>query len=125
LLLDTHTLVWWTFSPRRLSRRALEAISEAETACVSAISAMEIATKVRLGKFEEARPLATNFTAQVTGDGFTILEITAEHGERAGGLSVAHKDPWDRLLMAQAQVEDLLLVTDDGELAQLSAATFW
>jgi PIN domain nuclease of toxin-antitoxin system len=86
---------------------------------------MEIATKVRLGKFEEARPLAIGFAAQTAADGFTILDITAEHGERAGGLPLAHKDPWDRLLVAQAQIEDLLLVTNDRELVKLGAATFW
>lgn len=125
LLLDTHTLVWWTLSPHKLSSRARDAIAESEDVLVSAISAMEIATKVRLGKFEDARPLATRFGEQVLAEGFDLLDVTARHGEHAGNLVARHKDPWDRLLIAQAQAENLVLVTNDSELTMFDATTFW
>ena len=125
LLLDTHTLVWWTFSPHKLSSRARDAIVESDDVLVSAISAMEIATKVRLGKFEDARPLAIRFGEQVLAEGFDLLDVTADHGERAGNLVMRHKDPWDRLLVAQALAEDLIFVTNDSELTSFGAATLW
>lgn len=86
---------------------------------------MEIATKVRLGKFEDARPLASQFAQQVKAEGFELLDVTADHGEQAGKLVATHKDPWDRLLIAQAQIEKLILVTNDAELGKLDAATLW
>jgi PIN domain nuclease of toxin-antitoxin system len=126
LLLDTHILVWWAFLPHLLSKRAYESIEDADNeAFVSAVSAMEIATKVRLGKFEAARPLANRFADQVLQRGFLILPMTADHGEHAGNLAIAHKDPWDRLLVAQAQLERLTLVTADKELATSGVMTLW
>lgn len=86
---------------------------------------MEIATKVRLGKFEDARPLASQFAEQVQAEGFQLLDVTAGHGERAGNFVVAHKDPWDRMLIAQAQIEGLILMTNDAELSKLDAVTLW
>lgn len=126
LLLDTHTLVWWTFSPGKLSKRARAAISDSDTSVfVSAISAMEIATKVSLGKFEQARPLSCQFSAQVLGEGFELLAITAAHGEHAGNLARTHKDPWDRLLVAQALIEQLTLVSNDSKLDAFGISIFW
>ena len=86
---------------------------------------MEIATKNRKGRLEFDTPLALNFTGQLTARGFAMLPITAEHAQLAGGLISARKDPWDRLLAAQAQIEALTLVTHDGEMAGLGAETFW
>lgn len=86
---------------------------------------MEITTKVRLGKFEDARPLSSQFAEQVLAEGFELLDVTADHGERAGNLTRAHKDPWDRLLIAQAQIENLVLVTNDSKLGEFGAATLW
>lgn len=126
LLLDTHTLVWWAFLPHLLSRQAFGAIEDGDNdVFVSAITAMEIATKVRLGKFEDARPLANRFSEQVLTHGFEIVAMTADHGERAGNLATTHKDPWDRLLVAQAQLEQLALVTADKKLGDFGITTLW
>lgn len=126
LLLDTHALVWAALIPGRLSARAAEAIIDgANDVYVSAITAMEIATKVRAGKLDDARPLARQFASQVRDIGFDLLPVTAEHGERAGNLALAHKDPWDRLLIAQAQIEDLLLVTADEQIILSGISILW
>ncbi len=126
LLLDTHTLVWAAFIPQKLSLRARDAVSDGENEVyVSAITAMEIATKVKAGKFEDARPLARQFARQVEEQGFELLSITAEHGERAGNLSLSHRDPWDRLLIAQAQIEDLILVTADRDILATGISSLW
>ncbi len=126
LLLDTHALVWWAFIPRLLSARARAVIEDGDNEVfVSAVTAMEIATKVRLGRFDDARPLASQFSEQVRSRGFEILEMSADHGERAGNLIIAHKDPWDRLLVAQAQIEDLALVTRDSKLDSFGVTTLW
>jgi PIN domain nuclease of toxin-antitoxin system len=125
-LLDTHTLIWWTFEQHRLSLRALAAIIDAENEIfVSAVSAMEIATKVRKGRFEIARPLATQFAVQMLREGFRLVSISADHAELAGGWDHKHRDPWDRLLAAQALVEQLTLVTSDEKMPTLGATTYW
>ena len=126
LLLDTHTLIWWTFQLERLTRAAREAIEDpGNTVYVSAVSAMEIATKVRLGKLEEARPLATGFVRQVEGRGLSLLALTADHGERAGGLMIPHQDPFDRLLIAQAQIENLRLVSNEARFDTFGVLRLW
>jgi PIN domain nuclease of toxin-antitoxin system len=126
LLLDTHILVWTAFMPHLLSPTSKEAISNGDNEVyVSSITAMEIATKVANGKFEDARPLAKQFAEQVRRSGFELLSVTAEHGERAGNLVLNHKDPWDRLLIAQAQIEDLVLVTSDKEISASGISILW
>lgn len=126
LLLDTHTLVWWAFDSKRLSITARAAIADSDNdVFASAITAMEIATKVRLGKFEEARPLATRFFEQVQSKGFRVLAVTADHGERAGNLPIDHKDPWDRLLIAQAQIEQLTLVSNEEVFDNFGVVRLW
>ena len=126
LLLDTHIVVWWIFAPQDLSKTALAAIADPSSEIfVSAITAMEIATKVRLGKFEQARPLSRDFTRQILDEGFNLLPITADHGERAGNMILAHKDPWDRLLIAQAQIEGFSMVTNDHAIAASAISTVW
>jgi PIN domain nuclease of toxin-antitoxin system len=126
LLLDTHTLVWTAFMPHLLSPTSREAICNGDNEVyVSAITAMEIATKVAKGKFEDARPLAKQFAEQVRRSGFELLSVTAEHGERAGNLVLNHKGPWNRLLIAQAQIEDLVLVTSDKEIKASGISILW
>jgi PIN domain nuclease of toxin-antitoxin system len=126
LLLDTHTLVWSAFEPEQLSPKARDAIEDADNEVfVSAVSAMEIAIKVRKGGFETARPLSRRFASQISTFGFLALAINAEHGELAGNLDIAHRDPWDRLLIAQAKLENLILVTKDIAIASSGAMTLW
>ena len=114
ILLDTHALLWWLSDDPALSRRARTLIANtAHTIVVSAASAWEIATKVRLGKLPGAAELASNFVGQMEREGFEILPISADHAIRAGLLPGGHKDPFDRMLIAQAQAEHLALVSNE------------
>lgn len=114
LLLDTHALIWWLAGDDALSRRAREAISdEGNPVAVSAASAMEVATKFRIGKLPNAALLAQNFEAIVAGQGFDSLAISVHHAKLAGEMNITHKDPFDRLLIAQAQAEDMMLVSNE------------
>lgn len=114
LLLDTHTLLWWLAGDARLSRKARAAIADEDNAIhVSGASAWEVSTKHRLGRLPEVGPLVTAFAREVAAQGFIALDITLEHGQRAGGLAGAHRDPFDRMLVAQAQAERLTLVSNE------------
>ena len=114
LLLDTHALIWWLAGDDALSLRARDAISdEANSVAVSAASAMEVATKHRIGKLPNAALLARDFEAIVADQGFDELPITVHHARVAGEMKIDHKDPFDRLLIAQAQVEDMLLISNE------------
>ncbi|HET6576985.1 MAG TPA: type II toxin-antitoxin system VapC family toxin [Gemmatimonadales bacterium] len=108
LLLDTHVLLWWD-EGRRISAEARQAIEEADTVYVSAASAWEIAIKTGLGRL---RPTRTVDEA-VRESGFLELPITFLHAQRLTALPTHHRDPFDRLLVAQAEVEELTLVTRD------------
>ncbi|WP_336975229.1 type II toxin-antitoxin system VapC family toxin [Sphingobium aromaticiconvertens] len=115
LLLDTHALIWWLAGDEALSHRAREAMGdEANSVAVSAASAMEVATKFRIGKLSDAALLAQDFEAIIAGQGFTELAITVYHARIAGEMNIAHKDPFDRLLIAQAQAEDMVLVSNEA-----------
>lgn len=127
LLLDTHALVWATGDPARLSPVARTLIEDpGNDLVVSAASAWELAIKFRSGRFPAAEPLVRQF-ADVTGRlGATALAITDRHALRAGGLSWTHPDPFDRMLVAQALLEDLVLVTRDRVMAEVAGlATAW
>nr|ART37477.1 E233 [uncultured bacterium] len=114
LLLDTHALIWWLAGDATLSHRARDAINdEANGIAVSAASAMEVATKFRIGKLPAAALLAQDFEAIIAGQGFTELAISVHHARLAGEMNIAHKDPFDRLLIAQAQAEDMILVSNE------------
>src|SRR5574340_1213563 len=107
VLLDTHSLLWWLDGDRRLSRRARLCIAdETNVVLVSAASAWEIATKVRLGKLPGAVDVATNLSEIMAEQGFDGLSISVTHALRAGALPGPHRDPFDRMLIAQALTED-------------------
>jgi len=126
LLLDTHALIWWSFEPQKLSAIAYAAIEDAENHIfISAVTAMEIATKVRKGRLQWARPLASDFTRQVEEAEFKQLSITCEHAEKAGGLQFAHRDPWDRLLIAQAQIEQMVLISNEQLFDTFGVTRLW
>jgi PIN domain nuclease of toxin-antitoxin system len=126
LLLDTHVLFWWISGDERLTDVAIAAIEEADGQChVSAVSAFELANKVRLGKFDEARLLSENLQDFILANGFQPLTITHAHAKLAGELAGVHRDPFDRLLAAQAIVEDMAVVTIDGQIAELGARVVW
>lgn len=114
LLLDTHALIWWLAGDDALSRRAREAIGdEANSIAVSAASAMEVSTKFPISKLPGAALLAQEFEAIIAEQSFTELAITVHHARLAGQMNIAHKDPFDRLLIAQAQAEDMVLVSKE------------
>ena len=114
LLLDTHTLLWWLAENPSLPASARKLIANKNNdILVSAASAWEIATKVRLGKLPIALDLAHDFTAHLQRERFETLPVSAQHGIRAGLLPGPHKDPFDRMLIAQALAENLAIVSND------------
>jgi PIN domain nuclease of toxin-antitoxin system len=126
LLLDTHALLWWLDGDRRLPPRVRRAIAdESNTILVSAASAWEITTKARLGKLPGALDVAADVAGCVAGQGFSTLDITMVHAQRAGGLAGTHRDPFDRMLVAQAQLEDVALVSDEGVFDGYDVRRFW
>ena len=114
LLRDTHALLWWLDGDARLPDRAQAAILDpAQTVLVSAASAWEITTKHRLGKLPGAADVARDVRGCILGQGFEELAITVADAERAGRLPGPHRDPFDRMLIAQASGRDLLLVSNE------------
>ncbi len=112
LLLDTHALIWWLAGDTRLAAVARDTIERHRAQVfVSAASAWEIATKVRLGKLPGAAFIASDISNFVLEEGFQPLAVTVEHGQRAGALPGPIKDPFDRMLIAQAMLDDLHLVS--------------
>ena len=126
LLLDTHALLWWLDGDRRLSLKARRAIaSDSNSILVSAVSAWEITTKARLGKLPGATDVAADVAACLAGQGFLSLDITMLHAQRAGSLPGAHRDPFDRMLIAQSQMEDVALVSDDEAFDTFDVRRYW
>ncbi len=126
LLLDTHALIWWLAGDERLSLRAREAMSdEVNPIFVSAASAMEVATKFRIGKLPDAALLAEDFEAIIAGQGFSELSISVRHARLAGEMGIAHKDPFDRLLIAQALAEDMVLVSNEARFDESAVKRLW
>lgn len=120
LLLDTHALVWAATAPDRLgvaARRAIE--SPTSSLHVSAASAWELTTKYRTGRFPEAEALVSGFDDVCNRLRARPVAITHRHALRAGGFSWDHRDPFDRMLAAQALLDDLILVTTDATFAAL------
>jgi PIN domain nuclease of toxin-antitoxin system len=114
LLLDTHTFLWWLDGDRRLPATARRQIAdERNVILISAASAWEITTKARLGKLPGALDVAADVAAAAASQGFTALDITILHAQRAGRLPGDHRDPFDRMLVAQAQLEDLPIVSNE------------
>lgn len=126
LLLDTHALLWWWKSDSRLSKRAAEAMTdENNEILVSAASAWEIATKHRLGKLPGVERAIREFHDLVVADGFSHLAVSYRHALLAGGITAVHRDPFDRMLAAQSEIEEALLVTDDAAMSGLGVKTYW
>lgn len=124
LLLDTHALIWWAAEPEALSpavRRLLE--DERTKVSVSAASAWEIATKVRLRKLEW--PGQESVESYCIGQGFGLLPVTFAHAAHADAWPHAHGDPFDRMLAAQGHIEHLPIATNDSRLAAFGVETIW
>ena len=113
LLLDTHVLLWWLGDDHRLGEQARLAIADpANEAVVSAVSGWEIAIKRGLGKLKAPADLEAHVKAQ----GFSLLAMTFGHAERLASMPSLHRDPFDRMLVAQAKAEGLVLVTQDARI---------
>ncbi len=126
LLLDTHALLWWLEGDERLSRAARDAIGdETHPVLVSAASAWEIATKVRLGKLPGAIEVAERMAEVLAMQGFAELAISIDHARRAGLLPGPHRDPFDRMLIAQAQAENLILVSNETVFDRYGVRRLW
>jgi PIN domain nuclease of toxin-antitoxin system len=126
ILLDSHALFWFVHGDARLSRSARRAIEAVDAAVqVSAISAWEIAYKFAAGKWPEAEILATDFMEIIFDLGFKPLPLSLEHAHHAGMLRSLHRDPFDRMLAAQAEVEDIPLVTADPAFRHFKVRTLW
>lgn len=125
LLLDTHALLWWVTGDRSLSSRARVHVTQSEDVMVSAVSAWEMAIKVGLGRLPAAVGLLNDFEDELAKDGFRALEITSAHGIRAGLLPGPHKDPFDRMLIAQAQAENLAIVSNDPVFDRYGVRRVW
>ena len=117
VLLDTHVLIWWD-EGRRIAAAARRAIEYADAVYVSTASAWEVAIKTALGRL---RPTRTVEEA-ASDSGFVELPVTFRHAERVTGLPPHHRDPFDRMLVAQAAVEELTLVTRDPVFARYGVA---
>jgi PIN domain nuclease of toxin-antitoxin system len=125
VLLDTHALVWWVEGRGKLSAAARERIEDSDNAVfVSAASAWELAIKMRLGKFK-SRELAERLDEHIVEEGFEALSISIEHALRAGAFDSPHKDPFDRMLIAQAQLEDLSVISKDTAFDSFAVRRIW
>ena len=126
LLLDTHALIWWLAGDTQLSSTARDAVAdETNDVFVSAASAWEVATKHRLGKLPGAGPLAVDFGRELRRQGFAPLPISIEHGQVAGALIGAHRDPFDRMLVAQAHEEKMALVSNESLFDAFGVTRVW
>lgn len=126
LLLDTHAFLWWLLDDGRLTRRARAQIAdESNPVYVSAASAWEVTTKVRLGKLPGAEFLAQDFARYVVNEGFVGFDITVKHGQRAGALPGPHRDPFDRMLIAQAMADDLAIVSGERVFDSYGVCRVW
>jgi PIN domain nuclease of toxin-antitoxin system len=126
MLLDSHALLWWILDHPALTPAAREAISGTEnTVLISAVSAWEIAIKFRAGKLPEASDLVSNFPSEIEHEGFQLLPISAEHGIRAGLLPGPLKDPFDRMLIAQSQAENVPIISNETVFEAYGVRRLW
>lgn len=121
LLLDTHIFLWWRGEPARLISTVRSRIAVADLVFVSVASAWEVAIKRSLGRLD----LPDTMEAGVIASGFEKLLISFSHAERAAALPLHHRDPFDRMLVAQAQGEGLTLVTRDRRLEPYDVEILW
>ena len=125
LLLDTHTFLWWDSEPEKLSRRALELCQNPEnTLVLSVASIWEMQIKIQLGKLQIKIPLEEMISQQQK-NGIEILPVEASHIFAVESLPNYHKDPFDRLIVAQAIVEDAILVSADPLISQYPVTVEW
>jgi PIN domain nuclease of toxin-antitoxin system len=126
LLLDTQCLLWWFTAPEQLNSKAIEQIVDSDNALFfSVASAWEIAIKVGIGKLPLPEPVDTYVASRMQLLGAKYLDIVFPHACRVATLPLLHRDPFDRILVAQAQIERMTLVTADEILTQYSVDLLW
>ena len=126
LLLDTHTFIWWASESEKLSPRVRLLLNDPQNDLyLSTASIWEMQIKFQLGKLTRHEPLADSIKKQQTENALHILSVTLEHALALEHLPLHHKDPFDRMLVAQAKTEDLVLVTHDSQLAKYPIKTLW
>jgi len=125
-MLDTHALIWFDYGNPKMSEVARDIIACRDNqVLVSAASAWEVAAKARLGKLPGAMKLAVEFRARLRSLGFQELAVTVEHGQRAGLLPGFHKDPFDRMLIAQCLSEDIAIVSNEELFDEYRVRRIW
>jgi PIN domain nuclease of toxin-antitoxin system len=125
LLLDTHAFLWWLDGDPALSARARAAIAADPQVHVSGASAWEISTKARIGKLPQALDVAADIAGCIARENFQPLAVTVEHGQRAGALPGPIKDPFDRMLIAQALLDGLQLVSIEAAFDAYGVTRLW
>jgi PIN domain nuclease of toxin-antitoxin system len=126
LLLDTHTFIWWDSEPARLSPQALALCQDRQNVLLlSVVSVWEMQIKLQLGKLRLALPLKEIIETQQQTNSIEILPVTLAHVLALENLPAYHKDPFDRLLVAQAMVEGAVLVSGDPNIAKYAVQVVW
>lgn len=126
ILLDTHTFLWWINNDAQLSNTARQLIGEAANEIlISTVTGWEIAMKAQLGKLTVAADLDPFITAQITQNYFTLLPIKWNHALHIYTLPLYHRDPFDRMLVAQSQLEQIPILTIDSLITQYDVKTIW
>jgi PIN domain nuclease of toxin-antitoxin system len=126
LLLDTHAFLWWLAGDEALPATIREVITdESNEVFVSAASAWEITTKHRLGKLPGVGSIVDNLDSVIASQSFTALPISVRHGQVGGALPGPHRDPFDRMLIAQAMVENLILVSNERAFDIYGVGRLW
>lgn len=125
-LLDSHGLLWWWLEPQRLSPTVASLLQDSSSPVHgSAASIWELSIKHRLGRLPQLAGAIGDLEQLLRADGFRPLAITPAHGLRAGAYDQAHRDPFDRMLTDQAELEQLVLLTADPQLAAFACQTLW
>ena len=125
-LIDTHVILWWLQDERRLSRRARKLLEDGgKRHWVSYASLWEIAIKMGLGKLDTGGKSIEEIEVELGGQGFSLLPIRIEHLSRLDGMEDHHRDPFDRMLIAQAQELGIPLLTNDSKIRQYAVKTIW
>jgi PIN domain nuclease of toxin-antitoxin system len=125
-LLDTHTFLWWVLDDPNLSEAGREIIGDGSNeVIVSAATAHEIGIKAASGKLSLPEPPEIYVPGRIRSEGFASLAIDVTHALRAARLPMIHRDPWDRLLIAQAQVEGIPIITADPAIGRYDVDTIW
>jgi PIN domain nuclease of toxin-antitoxin system len=126
ILLDTHVLLWWLSGNEDLSAPARSVIGDTDNETfVSAASAWEIAIKYKRGRLPTAASFAGDIERAIDRHGFLPIPITIDHGDKAGALPWHHKDPFDRMLIAQAIAENLTFVSNERLFDRYGVARLW